>query len=195
MDNPLYGDSELFGMYMDALDIALREPEIRQALDEFGISAGSVRRKMLTSATRILSTAPREFAAYKDAHARESAATGTDPKQITHGSRREPLPLLRMMVICSAVAGVLMVVSGAASSVAWAPMAALAEAGAVLVVVAAVIWISQRLFGANVLESLGTTQRGSTDLDAARYRLMAAITETELLAQVRTLAVRSNGPG
>jgi hypothetical protein len=174
-------------MYMDALDIALRQPEIRQAFDEFGISAGSLRMQMLSSAPRIFSSAPREFAAYEDALAQESAAIGADPKQITHGRSWEPLPVLRWAVIGGAVAGAIMIVSGAASSVAWPPMATLAEAGATLVVVAAVIWVSLRLFGANIhLQSLGTTQHGSADLDAARYRLMAAVTETELLAQVRT---------
>lgn len=186
-DSWLHRDHYLFAMYMDALNSVLRKPEIRQAFDEFELSAGDLRMRMWRRAARVFATAPEEFGEYQEAAASADAAAGTGPSQITHGSPWEPRNLLRNIVKGGATGGAVMIVTGAVSSLFWAPMAALAEAGATLLVVAAVVWVSPRLLFPGIeLQSLGTMLGGGTGLEAARYRLMTAISETELLAQVRT---------
>src|SRR6266702_8805631 len=92
-DNPLSHDPVLFGMYMDALDVALRRPEIRQACDEFSLSPAALRMRMMSNATRVLCAAPREFDAYQQAAAQELVAVDTSPGQVTHGPAWEPRDL------------------------------------------------------------------------------------------------------
>ena len=94
---------------------------------------------------------------------------------------------MRLLVKCAFIVGVLMVISGGVSSAVWAPMAALAEAGATVLVVAATVWGALRFFGSGrYFQSLGVVQLGGIDLDVLRSQLIAAVGETELLAEVRT---------
>ena len=195
--NPLQEDLALFDMYMHALDEALRVPEVRSAFDEFGISAGIVRNEMVGDAARVLNAAAQEFAAYTDAAAQD-AADGGSP-QVTHGSARDPLDLLRRIRLRGTITAVLMTVIGVASSTAWHPMLTLAEAGVTLLAVAGMMWAAPFFIAdTSILFSQfgalrpgsgqpGTMRVGSGAVDAARLQLMAAIGGSEMLAQVRTV--------
>jgi hypothetical protein len=187
-DNPLYQDPALFDMYMDALDVVLRTPEIRQACNEFTLSPATLRMRMTNNAVQVFEAAPPAFDAYRQAAAQE-LATGTAGRvQVTHGSERDPSDFMRLLVKCAFIVGVLMVISGGVSSAVWAPMAALAEAGATVLIVAATVWGALRFFDSRrYFQSLGVVQLGGIDLDILRSQLIAAVGETELLAQVRTL--------
>jgi hypothetical protein len=194
--NPLW-DLALFGMYMHALDEALRTPEVRGAFDEFGISAGSVRNQMVGDAAAVLSTAPQEFAAYTDAVAQEAAAPGSPGG--THGPAVDSLGLIRRIRLGGTITAMLMTVSGIAGSIAWHPLLTLADAGGGLLVIAGLMWAAPLfiddsssmygLFGAlrPGRGRLGTARPGSGAVDAARLQLMAAIGGTEMLALVRTV--------
>ena len=59
--NLLVRDPLLFDMYMRALDVVLVDPEIVGAFDEYDLSAGTVRMKMVSDANRVLSAAHQEF--------------------------------------------------------------------------------------------------------------------------------------
>jgi hypothetical protein len=200
--NPLREDPPLFGMYMHALDEALREPEVRSAFDEFGISAIMVRNEMVGGAARVLNAAPQEFTAYTEAVAQDAVDTGSP--QVTHGSARDPLDLPRRIRLTGTIAAVLMTVAGVASSTAWHPMLTLAEAGGSLLAVAGLMWAAPLFIAADSdlswlfgpprsrigrpgTRQLGTARVGSGGADAARLQLMAAIGGTEMLAQVRTV--------
>jgi hypothetical protein len=186
-DNPLYGDALLFDMYMDALNGVLRNPEIRQACDDFAVSLATIRMKMAGNAASVLAAAPREFDVYREAIAQEPAGTGTGPAQVTHGRTLDRPDLMRVGVRGAFVVGALMTIGGAATLVLWAPMIALAEAGATLLVAAGSGWAFLRLFGDHYFRFLGYVQRGGIDLDIIRSQLIAAVSGTELLAHVRTL--------
>lgn len=186
-DNPLYDDPVLFDMYMNALDVVVRTPEIRQACDEFSLSPATLRMKLTSNAARVFEAAPREFDAYRQAAAQELAGVDTGPVKATHGSDRDPRDFMRLLVKGASVAGVLMIIGGGASSAIWAPMAALAEAGATVLVVAALAWGVLQIFGSRrYFQSLGYVRPGGIDLDVLRWQLIAAVSETELLARVRT---------
>jgi hypothetical protein len=200
--NPLQSDLALFDMYMHALNQALRQPEVRSAFDEFGISAGIVRNAMVGDAARILNAAPPEFAAYTAAVALDAASTG--PVQVTHGSAREPLDMLRRMRAAWTIAAVLITVGGIAGSTAWHPMLTLADTGGALLLVAGLMWAApifiadtNSLFWKYGVLRLRTgrpssglhdpVRVSSAAVDLARLQLMAAIGDTEMLAQVRTV--------
>jgi hypothetical protein len=140
--NPLSGDRELFQMYMNALDVVLGTSDVRRSFDEFGVSAGILRMKMVHDAERVLRTAAREFAEYQDAVANELSARTVDPTSTPQGSRWRLLRTLNRHLF----------------------IANLGEEFFVRVIAVD--------FGPEVV--------------TARYRLMAAVTETELLAQART---------
>lgn len=194
--NPLYQDPALFDMYMDALNVVLRTREIWQACDEFTLSPATLRMRMANNATRVFEAAPREFGAYQQAASQKLTAVDTGPVQVTHGSTRDARDDMRLLVKGASVAGVLMIVAGGVSSATWAPMAALAEAGATVLVVAALVWAVLRFFGGETglqflggehyVRSIGFLPGRNIDLDILRSQLIAAISGTELLAQVRT---------
>jgi hypothetical protein len=144
--NPLSSDSELFQMYLDALDTVLGAPDVRRSFDEFGLSAGILRMRMLNDAREVLKTAAREFAVYQDAVAHELSALARDP---TMARRRSLWNISRL----------------------WR------ELPQRFIVVK---HPSRDLFRNAAAWDFGP------GVAAARFRLMAAITETELLAQVRT---------
>ena len=182
--NPLYHDSVLFAMYMNALDVVLRQPEVRQACDEFTLPSPTLRMRMAANATRVLAAAPREFGAYLQAGL---TAVDSGPLKVTHGSDWDPRKAMRLIVKSAAVAGVLMIIAGGVSSAIWAPMATLAEAGASLLVAAGLIGAALRFLSGGILQSLGFTDSGSIGVDITRSQLVAAVSGTELLAQVRML--------
>jgi hypothetical protein len=182
--NPLYHDSVLFAMYMNALDVVLRQPEVRQACDEFTLPSSTLRMRMAANATRVLAAAPREFGAYLEAGL---TAVDSGPLKVTHGSDWDPREAMRLIVKSAAVAGVLMIIAGGVSSAIWAPMATLAEAGASLLVAAGLIGAALRFLSGGILQSLGFTDSGSIGIDITRSQLVAAVSGTELLAQVRML--------
>lgn len=143
--NPLSSDFELLDMYMRALDTVLSAPDVRRSFDEFGLSAGILRMKLVHDARRVLRTAAREFAAYEDAVASELSALAVDSTMTPQGSRWSVAGRLRAL--------------------------------------------TRRLVSTDLTDELlrGVQARNfGPAVKAARDRLMTAITETELLAQVRT---------
>lgn len=188
LDNPLRNDPALIGMYLDALRVVLRTPEIRQACDEFSVSPDTLQMKMMSSADNVLASAPLEFDVYSQAMAQELAGKGTGPAQVTHGLTLDPRDLMHVLVNSALIIGALMTMIGAATLVLWAPMITLAEAGATVLVIAGTGWAIPRLFGSDTyFRTLGTVQRGSIDLDIIRAQLIAAVSKTELLTRIRTL--------
>lgn len=188
-NNPLYADPLLFGMYMGAVDAVLDEQEISSAFDEFDFSASALRMTLVTGAGRVLSAAPREFAAYEAAVAHQSDTAGADLRRISHGSKWDLDSLLRLLWVGSAVTGALLVLGGIASFAAWPWTEPLLWAGGSMLSVAALLWVFLKVLGTDIGFRLlkGELIHGaSPDLAAARDRLMAAISETELLAQART---------
>lgn len=143
--NPLSSDHELFQMYMNALNTVLNAPDVRRSFDEFGLSAGIVRNKMVHNAQRVLRTAQWQFAAYQNAVASEVSALAADATMTPQGSRRRVVSRLRGLM--------------------------------------------RRLIRTNLGEEFFarvTTRDLGPEVQFARNQLMAAITQTELLAQVRT---------
>jgi hypothetical protein len=195
--NPLQEDLALFGMYMHALDDALRTPEVRSAFDEFGISAGGVRNQMVGDAATVLSAAPQEFTAYTDAVNQDAAGAGSPP--VTHGSDVNTVDLIRRGRLGLTITAGLMTVTGIAGLTVWRPLLPLAFAGAGLLVVAGLMWTAPFFIdeGSSLFDLLGplrpgrghrgTTRPGSGAVDGPRLQLMAAIGGTEMLAQVRTV--------
>ena len=143
--NPLSHDYELFQMYMTALDTVLGARDVRRSFDEFGLSAGILRMKMVYEARRVLGTAAREFTAYQNAVASELSARAVDHTMTTQESRWRVAGRLRALISRLVHEDFDLVIVGSALT---------------------------REFGSAV----GT----------ARNRLMTVITQTELLAQVRT---------
>src|SRR5215469_8106818 len=95
--NLLSGDPELLEMYLDALDTVLGTPDVRRSFDEFGLSAGILRIRMIRNADRVLRTAPREFAAYQNAVSRELSALARDPTVTRQRSLRNLVWRLRAL--------------------------------------------------------------------------------------------------
>jgi hypothetical protein len=87
LSNPLSGDNELLQLYMTALDTVLGARDVRRSFDEFGLSAGTLRMKMIHDAQRVLGTATREFTAYQNAVASELSARAVDHTMTTQESR------------------------------------------------------------------------------------------------------------
>ena len=185
---PCIGDPALFDMYMDALDVVLRTPEIRQACDEFTLPAAASPDEDDDNAIRVFEAAPREYDAYQQARCPGLATGAAGRVQVTRGSDRDPRDFMRLLVKYASVVSVLAIIGGGASSAVWAPMVALAEAGATVLVVAARLWgVLGSFGGSRYFQSLGVVQLGGIDLDVLRSHLITAVSETELLAQVRTL--------
>jgi len=103
--NPLRKDLALFEAYVNALDGALANPEIRIAVDELSIPIGRLRNRMVAEAGRVLRGAPREFAEYQRALALEMDAPDFDARMITHGSRRDLAFIMRVFLIVTTVPG------------------------------------------------------------------------------------------
>jgi hypothetical protein len=143
--NPLLSDYELFQGYMYALDTVLGARDVRRSFDEFGLSAGTVRMKMLYDARRVLGTAVREFTAYESAVTRALSARAVDLTMAPPMGYWRPAGWLRALTgrLVSADLG-------------------------------------EELLGGALALDFGP------EVEAARDRLMAVITEAELLAQVRT---------
>jgi hypothetical protein len=189
--NPLSGDSALFDMYLHALDHVLAEPEVLRACADFGLSANTLRMKMLSEGGRVLGAASDEYAAYKavaDGELRISGAIPSDTADIGEIDRR-----LRPLCAVTAAIGALMDAAGAAR---WGPSPldqALVWAGAMTLAAAVVAWIAPRVligtgFGRRLVRDGSRLVRadGGPALVRARDRLVAAVSEVELLAQVRT---------
>ncbi|HLK02295.1 MAG TPA: hypothetical protein VKU39_20630, partial [Streptosporangiaceae bacterium] len=187
LGNPLHDDVALFEMYTAALGDVLSRPEIRDACDEFGLSVTSLRTRMSFDATRVFAAAPHEFEAYRRAVAQELATSGTGPAQVTHGASWDLDAMARAVPAAAFAIGAVMIVAGAATSVVWDPMTVLAQAGATVLVVSALLWAVRRFFGDGLFKELGFSQFGSRDLGVLRAQLIAAVRETELLAQVRLI--------
>ena len=180
----LAGDPALFDMYMSALDFVLAEPEIRSALDDLELSGTTLRMKMVSGAERVLSAAPQEYAAYKTVADGELGRRGTAKRlpPDAEAIRR----LLSRLQISAAAAGLLMAAGGWGSWELWPFARTLVWAGTTVLVGALVLWLVPRAllgtdFGYRLVQG-----DGSPALAAARDRLIAAVTDAELLAQART---------
>ena len=186
--NPLLRDPVLFDMYMRALDEVLDDRELSVAFNEFGLSAAKLRRAMVMGARRVLGAVSREFAAYERTLDRQldvadAARAAGDPRPLGELSGA-----LRPLAVATGAAGALVAVAGVAGMVAWPWAEPLVWAGGTMLVVAALLYASLRLlrtnFGLRLLRDdliLGV----NPDLVVARDRLMAAVSQTELLSQVR----------
>jgi hypothetical protein len=142
--NPLWSDYELFQMYLHALDTVLGAWDVRRSFDEFGLSAGNVRMKMVHDARRVLGIAVQEFTAYESAVASELSARAVDLTMTPQRRHWSPAGWLRALtgrIVSTDLGGELL---GGALALDFGP-----------------------------------------EVEAARDRLMAVLTETELLAQVR----------
>jgi hypothetical protein len=109
----LSADPALFDMYLSALDLVLAEPEIISAFDDFGLSAATLRMKMVSEASNLLGAVPQEYAAYKAVADRELGVNGTDPglmQNIEDINRT-----LRPVWVITAAVGMLMAAGGGAS--------------------------------------------------------------------------------
>lgn len=188
----LSGDSALFDMYMSALDSVLEEPEIRSALDDLSLSGATLRMKMVGEAEQVLSAAPQEDAEYKAVSSVELGYRDTAEKlpPEVEAIRRE----LNRLLIGAAAAGLIMAVGGEISWGLWPLARMLVWAGATGLVVALMLWLVPKAllgtdFGYRLLRG-----DGSPALAAARDRLIAAVTDVEVLAQARlssTLGART----
>jgi hypothetical protein len=183
--NPLAADPALFDMYMSALDIVLAEPEIRGTFDEFGLSAATLRMQMVSIARRVLQASSEEFASYQAELARELDTTDINPNHITYGSNLEPTAILRLLWIGLGSVGAFTLVGGLASLAAWSGAQSLIWAGGTLVAAAFLLCGAVQLLKTEIGFRL-LRGDGSPELSIARNRLIEAVSETELLAQVRT---------
>lgn len=185
--NPLSVDIALFDMYMTAVDAVLSRPEIVIAIDEFELSAPRLRAEMMTGAGPVLRSALPEFAAYEEAFAREAEVNG-DPGLITYGWRLGVTRLARLQVRNACVGGAVLLLAGVASVWFWRPAVALIGAGATLLAVAGVLvgcWRALTTeYGRMLLERTARSADG-IELVLARNRLMTAVSQTEVLEQVR----------
>ena len=196
-DNLLSADKSLFEMYLSALDAVVTEPEISVALNEFDLSAGNLRMKMVIGAEGVLRSATREFAAYQDAMTLESI-TAPDPSHIWQGgdltsriqrvlsSKKDTSEILGWLSIRAAIAGVLITVGGVASSMVWPWMKWLVWAGGDILVTAILVRLLVRILRTNLARRLQNEERDSLEVIEARNQLISAISKTELLAQART---------
>lgn len=186
--NPLSSDLALFDMYLTALDAALSRPEVLIALDEFGLSSAALRVELVADAGLVLRTAVPEYAAYEEAFARAADAYG-DPGLLTYGWRRQATRQARLHARSTCIGGAILLVSGLASVWFWHPAVALIWAGATLLAMVAVILGCLRAltteYGRMFLERTARPGDG-IELALARNRLMTAVSETELVAQVHT---------
>ncbi len=185
--NPLSVDIALFDMYMTAVNAVLSRPEIVIAIDEFELSAPRLRAEMMTGAGPVLRSALPEFAAYEEAFAREAEVNG-DPGLITYGWRLGVTRLARLQVRNACVGGAVLLLAGVASVWFWRPAVALIGAGATLLAVAGVLvgcWRALTTeYGRMLLERTARSADG-IELVLARNRLMTAVSQTEVLEQVR----------
>jgi hypothetical protein len=182
--NPLSGDSALFDMYLSALDLVLGKPEIRSAFDDFGVSPHTLRMRMISEADRVLGAVPEEYAAYTAVAEGELGTSGAAPDQAREFE--DVSRALRPIWAITAAVGALTAAAGGGSLGVWPLARAMLGAGAVLLAAAAAVWIAPR-----VLIGTGFGRRlvrgdGSVALVEARDRLVAAVSEVELLAQART---------
>jgi hypothetical protein len=186
----LGGDQVLLGMYMRALDVLLADSELRAAMDEFRLSPNTLRGKMIRGARRVRQAAPREFAAYEAARARLSDTPDPEARAQVSRSADTVGYMLRMAFLGAGLAGALFMVAGVASIPAWPLTEPLVWAGATMIAVAGILygvhWLLGTRLGLTLLKGeliLGI----NPELDEARDRLMAAISQDELLAQARTV--------
>jgi hypothetical protein len=187
--NPLHRDLALFEAYMNALSDALANPEIRDAVDELNLPVGGLRNRMVAGAGLVLRGAPREFAEYQRVLAREIDAPDVDARMITHGSRRDLAFIMRVFLIVTTVPALILLAGGLSSMWAWPPAVALIWAGGAMLTVVPVMWIIRRILDSNFRSQVFgiLSSDGSYELVRARERLILAISENELLAQIRTL--------
>ena len=186
--NPLLRDPVLFDMYMRALDEVLDDRELSVAFNEFGLSAAKLRRAMVMGARRVLGAVSREFAAYERTLDRQLDVADAARAACDLRPLGELSGALRPLAVATGAAGALVAVAGVAGMVAWPWAEPLVWAGGTMLVVAALLYASLRLlrtnFGLRLLRDdliLGV----NPDLVVARDRLMAAVSQTELLSQVR----------
>jgi hypothetical protein len=142
--NPLQQDNVLFDAYMNALNDALANPEIRDAVDELNLSAGRLRNQLMAEAGLVLRGAPREFAEYERALAFEMDSPEFDARLITHGNRKDLAFIMRVFLIVTAVPALLLLAGGLASVWVWAPAVAFIWAGGAMLTVVPVMWIIRR---------------------------------------------------
>ncbi|WP_440106217.1 hypothetical protein [Streptosporangium sp. H16] len=184
--NPLHEDFVLFNMYMTALDHVLSRAEIKDAMEDFGLRGSTLRVMLLADARRILSLAPREFAAYQAelVHRQDIGCDGTDLRH-----RVDEFGELTWLGRGIAAAGAAMIVCGLVTRWLWDWSWILFWAGGSALLVAATMWLisllSRRSEGRFFQENLFSEM--SADLVRARDRLIVAVSGVELLAQVRTL--------
>jgi hypothetical protein len=188
-NNPLHRDPVLFDMYMSALDRVLADKELGVVFDEFGLTRATLRMRMVTTARRVFESAPRELAAYENALAHQFDATQARPEGGNFSGRVDFRRLLRLLGLGIAVAAGLGAVAAVVGLLAGSWTEPLLWSAGTMLTVAVVAYAALRLLNSGV--GLGLIRREvlpgmSSDVVSARYRLMEAIGEDELLSQVRT---------
>jgi hypothetical protein len=193
--NPLYYDTELFEMYMTALDEVVANPEIRISLDEFRLSPHALRMLMIRRARQVLVSAPREFAAYEAAL---GVLAGTSGSPVEASLRllgvMVPIPdddanlIMRRLSRGLGAVGLMILVAGVSVTSVWPWTQPLVWAGASLTVAGAVPYSLLRLAGRAGLDPVGSQRSRASTPDLARTRdeLMAAVSDDEFLARART---------
>lgn len=195
--NPLYQDTVLFNLYMSALDDVLGDQEIRAASDEFAISPAALRMMMVTDARRVFAAAPQQFATYEEALAQQLVAATTRRTGSDKGPYDELRSLLSASRIGLGIAGAFVAAGGAASMAAWRWAQPMLWAGGTMLAVAGLSYgllrvlysgAGLRLFGGELFPSFS-----DPGLIIARDRLMAAISQDELMSLVRALVNTARG--
>lgn len=177
-------------MYVNTLNDVLTTPEISSAVRELDLSTGVLRNSMIGRARRVFESAQEEFSTYLEAVAYENAIAA-DHSNISHGAQTQMTKIIRTSWIALAGVGAILIVIGfAAYRWRWPWLQPLVWPGGITILIAAALAASDlafknRLFADLVREVFSST--GGPELVAARDRLMASVSQTELLAQTRTL--------
>lgn len=186
-DNPLPRDLSLFDRYMTELDKVLTDSEILVALNEFEISAARMRAMMVAGSDEVLKTAAPEYAVYQESVIRNAQAVGIGPGQITLGPRLSLADLLRWIVFAGAGAGAALLAAGLATDGSWPAAPACIGAGLALLGVVGTLFLSQLArnthYGRMAIENGAARTDDSIELTIARNRLMAALSQRELVVR------------
>jgi hypothetical protein len=199
--NPLMRDPALFDMYMTAVDEVMAEPEIRGALNEFRLTPQNLRGRMVAAAAQIMEAAPHEFAAYEAV--RNDVTRDPDKGSLTAPvlavfeilidlvslSSDNTVRVQRLIRNWLLPGGVLLAITGRATTLVWSWTGVLVAAGVILLCAAALLFGGLWLSGRNRPQILreGSNAPASPIVERVRNDLMAALTHDEFVAQARTL--------
>jgi hypothetical protein len=183
--NPLYHDPVLLQMYVEALDHALAEAEVRTALEEFDLIPATARMKMVRDAALVFGSAPQEYENYRQDASSEVSRSYTlpwpspDPRAHTRAVRQLRAITAALFALVAAC-GITVLITGTRMQP-WLSL------GITVTAVAAAAWSARLALGTRFAADLfsGMIDPGPPSLAGARQELMDAVGGTELLAHVR----------